>query len=36
MARATDSHGHTQPAQRDPDRRTYMVSHVLPVAVEVR
>jgi DMSO/TMAO reductase YedYZ molybdopterin-dependent catalytic subunit len=36
MARATDSRGRTQPAQRDPDRRNYMISHVLPVEVEVR
>ena len=36
MARATDDHGNTQPMQRDPDRRTYMISHVVPVEVEVR
>jgi DMSO/TMAO reductase YedYZ molybdopterin-dependent catalytic subunit len=36
MARATDSRGRTQPAQRDPDRRTYMVNHLVPVEVEVR
>jgi DMSO/TMAO reductase YedYZ molybdopterin-dependent catalytic subunit len=36
MARASDSRGRTQPMQRDPDRRTYMISHVLPVEVEVR
>jgi hypothetical protein len=36
MARATDSRGHTQPTTRDPDRRTYMINHVVPVEVEVR
>ncbi len=36
MARATDKRGHTQPLQRDPDRRNSMISHVLPVEVEAR
>lgn len=36
MARATDDHGRTQPMDRDPGRRNYMISHVLPVEVEVR
>ena len=36
MARATDSRGRTQPAQRDRDRGTYMINHLLPIAVEVR
>lgn len=36
MARATDARGRSQPAQRDPDRREYMISHTLPVDVEVR
>jgi hypothetical protein len=36
MARATDRRRRTQPMQRDPDRRNYLVSHVLPVEVEVR
>jgi DMSO/TMAO reductase YedYZ molybdopterin-dependent catalytic subunit len=36
MARATDSRGRTQPMQRDPDRRMYMISQVLPVVVVVR
>lgn len=36
MARATDSLGRTQPRERDQDRRNYMVSHVLPIEVEVR
>jgi DMSO/TMAO reductase YedYZ molybdopterin-dependent catalytic subunit len=36
MARATDRRGRTQPTQRDPDRRNVMISHVLPIPVEVR
>jgi hypothetical protein len=36
MARATDSRGRTQPLQRDPDRRDAVISHVLPIEVEVR
>ena len=36
IARATDSHGRIQPAQRDPDRGTYMINHLLPINVEVR
>lgn len=36
MARATDRSGRVQPMQRDSDRRTYMISHVLPIEVEVR
>jgi DMSO/TMAO reductase YedYZ molybdopterin-dependent catalytic subunit len=36
MARATDSRGRTQPMDRDPDRGTYMINHLLPVTVEVR
>ncbi len=36
MARAVDSLGHWQPTRRDRDRRNYMISHVVPVAVEVR
>jgi DMSO/TMAO reductase YedYZ molybdopterin-dependent catalytic subunit len=35
-ARAKDRKGRTQPEQHDPDRRTYQISHVLPVEVEVR
>jgi DMSO/TMAO reductase YedYZ molybdopterin-dependent catalytic subunit len=35
MARATDARGRTQPLRRDVDRRNYLVSHVLPIAVEV-
>ena len=36
MARATDSHGCVQSMERDCHCATYMVSHVLPVTVEVR
>jgi DMSO/TMAO reductase YedYZ molybdopterin-dependent catalytic subunit len=36
MARATDSYGHTQPMDRDADRRNYMISHVIPIEIEVR
>jgi DMSO/TMAO reductase YedYZ molybdopterin-dependent catalytic subunit len=36
VARATDSRGRTQPAERDPDRGTYMINHLLPIEVEVR
>ncbi len=36
MARATDARGRVQPMERDPDRRSYMISHVLPIEVEVR
>jgi DMSO/TMAO reductase YedYZ molybdopterin-dependent catalytic subunit len=36
IARATDSLGRTQPVERDPDRGTYMINHLLPIEVEVR
>jgi DMSO/TMAO reductase YedYZ molybdopterin-dependent catalytic subunit len=36
IARATDSHGRTQPVQRDCDRGTYMINHLLPITVQVR
>jgi DMSO/TMAO reductase YedYZ molybdopterin-dependent catalytic subunit len=36
IARATDSRGRTQPVERDPDRGTYMINHLLPIKVEVR
>jgi DMSO/TMAO reductase YedYZ molybdopterin-dependent catalytic subunit len=35
-ARATDAHGQVQPLKRDPYRRNYMISHVLPVEVTVK
>jgi DMSO/TMAO reductase YedYZ molybdopterin-dependent catalytic subunit len=36
IARATDSKGRTQPMERDADRGTYMINHLLPISVEVR
>lgn len=36
LARATDSQGRTQPTKRDPDRRNYMISHIVPIEVQVR
>jgi len=36
IARATDSNGRAQPVERDPDRGTYMINHLLPITVEVR
>jgi DMSO/TMAO reductase YedYZ molybdopterin-dependent catalytic subunit len=36
IARATDSRGVAQPAERSGDRGTYMINHLLPVEVEVR
>ena len=36
MARATDSEGRTQPTERDKDRRSYIVNHLLPIEVDVR
>ena len=36
IARATDSRGRTQPTERDPDRGTYMINHLLPIEVETR
>lgn len=35
MARATDSSGRTQPMERDEDCRDAMISHVLPVEVQI-
>jgi len=36
VARATDSAGATQPDQRNADRRSYMIDHLVPVDVLVR
>jgi len=36
VARATDSLGRTQPVQRDPDRGTYMINHLLPIEVKIQ
>ena len=35
IARATDSKGRTQPTERDWDRGTYMINHLLPIEVKV-
>jgi DMSO/TMAO reductase YedYZ molybdopterin-dependent catalytic subunit len=35
MARATDARGRVQPLKRDDDRRDAVISHVLPVEVEI-
>ena len=35
IARATDSAGRAQPLDRDVDRGTYMINHLLPVTVQV-
>jgi len=35
MARATDAGGRVQPMQHNSDRRSYKISHVLPIDVEV-
>lgn len=36
MARANDKLGRSQPLHHDQNRRTYQISHVLPIEVEVR
>lgn len=36
MARATDSHGRTQPMERDLDRGTYEINHCLPIEVVIQ
>jgi DMSO/TMAO reductase YedYZ molybdopterin-dependent catalytic subunit len=35
IARATDSNGQTQPTDRDPNRGTYMINHLLPIEVTI-
>jgi hypothetical protein len=35
-AKATDSRGNTQPAERDKDRENYMINHIIPIEVHVR
>jgi DMSO/TMAO reductase YedYZ molybdopterin-dependent catalytic subunit len=35
ISRATDSLGRTQPVERNRDRGTYMINHLLPITVEV-
>lgn len=36
FARATDSKGGSQPIDRDNDRGTYMINHLVPITVEVK
>jgi DMSO/TMAO reductase YedYZ molybdopterin-dependent catalytic subunit len=36
LARCTDTTGKGQPDKRDPDRRTYMINHLIPVEVTIR
>ena len=36
MSRATDSRGRTQAMTREPDRENYLISHVLPIDVNIR
>jgi len=36
LSRATDTRGRVQPMTRDADRRNYLISHVLPVMVNVQ
>jgi hypothetical protein len=36
MARATDARGRVQPMERDDDRRDAVITHVLPIEVEIR
>ncbi len=36
VARCTDAAGATQPPARDPDRRSYLINHLVPVEVVVR
>lgn len=36
VAKATDAAGATQPDKRDPDRRSYMINHLVPTEVTVR
>ena len=36
LARCTDARGRTQDAKRDPDRRNYMINHLVPVELMVK
>jgi DMSO/TMAO reductase YedYZ molybdopterin-dependent catalytic subunit len=36
VARATDQRGRTQPVERDPNRRSYMINHLVSTEVEVK
>ena len=36
LARCTDDKGNVQPEKRDPDRRNYMINHLVPVELAVK
>jgi DMSO/TMAO reductase YedYZ molybdopterin-dependent catalytic subunit len=36
LARCTDASGRGQPEKRDPDRRSYLINHLVPVEVTIR
>ncbi len=36
LTRATDQAGNVQPDHRDPDRRNYVINHIVPVEIDVR
>jgi DMSO/TMAO reductase YedYZ molybdopterin-dependent catalytic subunit len=36
LARCTDDKGNTQPEKRDPDRRSYMINHLIPIEVTIK
>lgn len=36
VVRCTDDHGNTQAATRDPDRRSYMINHLIPIEVTAK
>jgi len=36
VARCTDADGNTQPDKREPDRRSYMINHLVPVEILVK
>ena len=36
LVRCTDTRGRRQPAKRDPDRRSYLINHIVPVEVAVQ
>ena len=36
LVRCTDTRGRTQAEKRDPDRRTYMINHLVPVEFVVK
>lgn len=36
LARGTDARGNVQPEKRDPDRRTYIINHLIPVELTAK